>query len=401
MLTSTDMLPGLRSFLTAKPFATACLAIAMVVAVLGFAALADLTQFIVQVPRWMTMATHGVRFELLAFGLVAMAAGYAVARRNGYFGRRRLNVWLGVFILLAVSGYLNPPYLMFRTQHQNARFVSIDAVRNAPMLGVSDEHEVFVVEINGDARAYPLDWIMQPHVAGDAIGGEDVALTYCSLSHLGMAVTPELGGIKLDLKLLTQLKNNLVLFDAGTNKPIQQIWASFEGERERMREWPTRIMSFGAYQRLYPDGLVFFNPAYNPWNKLVRWMMYTVVGLQHARDDPVFPTIDRFDRRLPNKAYVYGVRVGDTKVAFTLDYIKRNGGIVNTEVGGKPLALVYFPDYGFVDAFERTVEGREITVYEIDPYGDTPHGKLERAVMAHEVFWFIWNTFYPDTELRA
>jgi hypothetical protein len=95
------------------------------------------------------------------------------------------------------------------------------------------------------------------------------------------------------------------------------------------------------------------------------------------------------------------VRVGDTKVAFTLDYIERNGGMVNTEVGGKPLVLVYFEDYGFVDAFERTAGGDVITVTEIDPYGRTPQGQLERAVMASEVFWFIWSTFYPDTGLEA
>jgi hypothetical protein len=130
-------------------------------------------------------------------------------------------------------------------------------------------------------------------------------------------------------------------------------------------------------------------------------MVYSVVGLQHAIEAPVFPTIHEFDTRLPNKAYVYGVRVGDTKVAFTLDYIERNGGMVNTEVGGKPLVLVYFEDYGFVDAFERTAGGDVITVTEIDPYGRTPQGQLERAVMASEVFWFIWSTFYPDTGLEA
>ncbi|MFB3078027.1 MAG: DUF3179 domain-containing (seleno)protein, partial [Lysobacterales bacterium] len=261
--------------------------------------------------------------------------------------------------------------------------------------------EVFVVEINGDARAYPLDWIMQPHVAGDVIGGELVALTYCSLSHLGMAVEPRLGGQELDLKLLTQLQNNLVMFDTKTNKPIQQIWARFEGETERMREWPTRIMSFGAFQTLYPEGLVFFNPPYNPWNKAVRWMMYSVVGLQHAIEEPIFPTIHEFDTRLPNKAYVYGVNMNGQQVAFTLDHIKQHGNVLNTEVGGEPLVLVYYEDQGFVDAFHRTLDGQTVTVAEIDYHGNTSQGQLQRAVMAHEVFWFIWSTFYPETDMRG
>jgi len=384
----------------AKLFTLACLLIAMLVAATGFLVLADLTQFVVEVPRWVTLFVHSIRMELFWLGVVAMAVGYVLARKDRLFSKRFLNWSLAVFLLMAISGYISPPFLMFRTQQHDAHFITIEQLGKIPMLQVTDGDEVFVVEINGDARAYPLDWMAQPHVAGDIIGGEEVALTFCSLSHLGMAVTPELNGQKLDLKLLTQLQNNLVLYDARTNKPIQQIWASFEGEQNRMREWPTRVMTLRAYRELYPEGRVFFNPAYNPWDKLVRWMVYSVVGLQHAIEEPIFPTIHRFDTRLPNKTYVYGVRVGDVTTAFTLDYIKRNGGIVNTEVGGKPLVLVYFEEYGFVDAFERSVDGAVITVTEVDPYGRTPDGQLERAVLASEVFWFIWSTFYPDTSVE-
>jgi hypothetical protein len=387
--------------LKSKLFTSACLLIAIVVAVIGFVVLADLTQFVVEVPRWVTMFIHSIRLQLFWVGVLAMTVGYVLGRKHHFFSKRLLNWSLAAFLLMAISGYISPPFLMFRTQQHDAHFISIEQLGKIPMVQVQDSDEVFVVEINGDARAYPLDWMAQPHVAGDTIGGEDVALTYCSLSHLGMAVTPELNDQKLDLKLLTQLQNNLVLYDTRTNKPIQQIWASFEGEQSRMREWPTRVMTFGAYRQLYPGGKVFFNPAYNPWNKLVRWMVYSVVGLQHTIEAPVFPTIHEFDTRLPNKTYVYGVRIGDTKVAFTLDYIKRKGSLVNTEVGGQPLVLVYFEDYGFVDAFERTVGGKAITVTEIDPYGRTPQGQLERAVLASEVFWFIWSTFYPDTGLQA
>ncbi len=387
--------------LTSKIFTSICLVVAMVIAVIGFSVLADLTQFVVEVPRWVTMFVHSIRLELFWAGVVAMAAGYVLGRKNKFFSNRFLNWSLVAFLLMSLSGYINPPFLMFKTQQHDARFIDIEQLRKIPAVDVADSDEVFVVEINGDARAFPLDWMAQPHVAGDTIGGEDIALTYCSLSHLGIAVTPVLDDHELDLKLLTQLQNNLVLYDTRTNKPIQQIWAHFEGEENRMREWPTRVMTFGAYRELYPEGKVFFNPAYNPWDKLVRWMVYSVVGLQHANEAPVFPTIHKFDSRLPNKTYVYGIRAGDAEKAFTLDYLKRNGNIVNTVVGGKPLVLVNFGKYGYVDAFERTVDGQVISVTEIDPYGMTPQGQLKRAVMASEVFWFIWSTFYPDTDLQA
>ena len=159
-------------------------------------------------------------------------------------------------------------------------------------------------------------------------------------------------------------------------------------------------MSFATFQQLYPDGRVFFNPPYSPWDKAVRWMMYSVVGLQHTIEEPVFPTIHEFDTRLPNKAYVYGLNMNGERMAFTLDHIKHHENVLNTEVGGEPLVLVYYQDLGFVDVFHRTIDGQVVTVTDIDYYGNTPHGQLTRAVMAHEVFWFIWKAFYPDSDVR-
>ncbi|MDP7101544.1 MAG: DUF3179 domain-containing (seleno)protein [Rhodospirillales bacterium] len=390
---------GMQKYITFDNTARASLVVALIVGVIGFVVLADLSQFVVEAPRNLTMKAFHWRFELITVGLFSAVYGYWVCRSRQLLSRRMLKWWLIAFIFLMVFGYFNATYMMFRTQHQTARFVPIENIVNAPTIEVRDTDEVFVVEINGDARAYPLDWITQPHIAGDMIGGKNVALTYCSLSHLGYAFTPKLGGKEVDLGVMTQLKNNLVMYDKNTNKPIQQIWGNFEGEKERMEMWPTRIMSFAAFRDLYPKGKVFHNPIHNPWDWFTRWMMFTVLDYQHVIEPPVFPTIDKYDERLPTKAYVYGLRVGDTKIAYTLDYIKRNGGIVNTEVGGKPIALVYYKDHDFVDAFERTVSGKIIEVKEVDEYGVSPHGKLKRVPMAVEIFWIIWHTFYPDTEL--
>ena len=48
---------------------------------------------------------------------------------------------------------------------------------------------------------------------GDA--GEDIVLTYCGLSNLGIAYTPSLGGKPLDLHPMTQLENNLATWSSA------------------------------------------------------------------------------------------------------------------------------------------------------------------------------------------
>lgn len=112
--------------LASKVFIGACLFIALLVAAIGFIALAHLTQFVVEVPRWVTMFTDSIRMELFWIGVVAMAAGYVLGRKHQLLSKRFLNWSLVAFLIMALSGDINPPFLMFRTQQHDARFTSIE-----------------------------------------------------------------------------------------------------------------------------------------------------------------------------------------------------------------------------------------------------------------------------------
>ena len=70
-------------------------------------------------------------------------------------------------------------------------------------------------------------------------------MTYCGLTNMGIAYTPELKGQPLEFKVMTQLRNNLVMWDMNNGEPIQQFWgaAATDGEQGvRMTEWPTLRM---------------------------------------------------------------------------------------------------------------------------------------------------------------
>ena len=127
---------------------------------------------------------------------------------------------------------------MFKSQHYGARFVTIEKA----LEHLSENEEALVLEINGDARAYPHIWITQPHIAGDIVGGEDVVMTYCGLSHLGIAFKNNVDGNKMDLKVMTQLRNNLVMFDAKTQEPIQQINACYYNSGLKLDEIASTVM---------------------------------------------------------------------------------------------------------------------------------------------------------------
>jgi len=381
--------------LTSKRNVIVLFAFAHLIALGGFAVLGDLTQLVVQFPRSVTMTVWDYRMEIMGVGLVAFIIAVFFSIRHRSLSRAMLAVNIIVFSGLFFSGFINVPYFMFPTQQGTAQYISITEAREY----LAQDENVMVVEINGDARAFPHNWIARPHVAGDVIGGEDVTLAYCSLSHLGTAYRPYAKGQKLDLKVMLQLENNLVLFDEKTNTPIQQIYGRLEHSGVRLKKYPTQVMSLGAFQRIYPAGKVFYNPAENLWDKMVRWMVFDVTQRQYTQDKPAFPTMKHRDDRLHPKEQVYGVVIGGDAVAYTKDFMRRNP-IVNMSIGGEDVVLAYYPEFDTVAGFSRKLNGRTVTTTEIDVQGNSPAGKLERIPVDSEVLWMIWSNFYPDTGLK-
>ena len=128
-----------------------------------------------------------------------------------------------VAALAFYSGYINPS-IMMRAQQSNARYYTIVEAKKH----LRPETSLIVIEAKGEARGHPDDHILRPHVAGtkDGLGGENVVMTYCGLTHMGIAYKPEIDGEQLELGVMTQLENNLVLWDKKSGEPIQQFWGT-------------------------------------------------------------------------------------------------------------------------------------------------------------------------------
>jgi len=388
-----------------------------------FKDLADISQWVLQSSRDFTMAVWFNRQLIAAVSLGTLIVAWIL-----WFGAReicRTGILIGltaVSLFLFFSGYINP-HLMFRSQQHTAQFVPVGEARpyfekafeyarfgwqEYPSI---DDISVMVLETDQGAIAYSDYFILQPHVAtGGTINDEPVVMTYCGLTNLGIAYSPVIDGQELELSVMTQLENNLVLWDHNSGQPIQQIWGTMEGapERGRMKEWPTTRMPFASFEKLYPDGRVFVNliddfgknPITAAWDRLTRHvMMYNGVSLQWVGDDPAFPTIEEFDERLPRKALIYGLNVGDDYVAYTKKFIVARGGIINTRIGGRDIVISYDEGFDSVGAFYNDTGG---AVERVDIHGHTAQGqRLARVeTLKNEAFWFIWANFYNDTDVN-
>ena len=378
------------------------LAIAYFTVLLAFFFLADLTQFIVHAPRGVHIGIFHIREELMIVGIIAFLAVMVANYKYRMLHWKAVALHTLGFVSLFVGGFLLVTYIMFTPQQYDAEFISIAEANKY----VKYQDEVMVVDVNGDARAYPHLWMRQPHIVGDTIGGEEVVMTYCSLSHSGLAYSPVLDGEELELKVFTQLQNNLIMYDTKTDQPIQQITGTTEHSNKELEQYPVQVMSYEAFRDIYPQGKVFYNPPRGFSDDMTRGMLMTVINWQHEMFGPVFPTIDVDApgiNTLHPKEQVWGVKLNGDKVAYTYDYFRANDWVINTNLGGKDIVLVYYPEYRTVGGFETSANGDLVSitdVNQIDVFGNTDKGQLKRIPVVSEVFWMVWYTFYPDTELK-
>ncbi|NBC34067.1 MAG: DUF3179 domain-containing protein [Alphaproteobacteria bacterium] len=119
---------------------------------------------------------------------------------------------------------------------------------------------VMGLEINGDARAYPLRILIWHEIVNDEVGGVPVAVTYCPLCNSGIVFDRRLGDRVLEFGTTGKLRySDLVMYDRQT----ESWWQQFLGEAivgeltgERLDIIPARLESLERFAERHPDGRV-------------------------------------------------------------------------------------------------------------------------------------------------
>lgn len=262
---------------------------------------------------------------------------------------------------------------------------------------LDDDEVVYAVELGGEAVAYPRRFMMIPHIAGKTIGGQEVVMTYCVLSNLPVVYENQLAGQETDLGVLIQTNNNLVLYDGSSGEIIQQITGQTEFGSPKMKTYANQMMGWSSFKALYPSGEVFVYP-YDRWLDRVLLAVFDR-GLKQQYDPeqgPMFPTLALADHRLPQKEQIWGLDLNGEQAAFTRSFFT-DQLVYNTTVGNLPVVLRFSDTYETLAAFYRQ-DARE--VQEVDIFGNTGGGKLERVSTHNGVFWMVWSHFYPNTRVN-
>ncbi|MEH6454354.1 MAG: DUF3179 domain-containing (seleno)protein [Psychromonas sp.] len=388
---------------------------AQIIAFILFKELADLSQWVIQGAREGTMAIWYNRIPLAITSVIALAIASAIwLKTKAGVGKKGFIALLVLFAINWFSGIINP-HLMMRPRQDNAVFINIEQAQKY----ITPEESVIVYEIDGKARAHADKQVLRPHVAGgEPVNGTEVVMTYCGLTNLGMAFIPEIDGQAVDMAPMTQLENNLVLFDKNTNEPIQQLWGQTEADvianiDRGMKEYPTFRMPFATFSQAYPDGEVFINdylvedmrtsfwsnPVVFVYDRAMELIFETAIHFQETEEAPVFPTIEHFDDRLTNKELIWGFDINDDYVSYTEEFVKENGHLINVTVGGQDIVISYDEQYQSLGIFYNNTSSN---INSIDFFGMTDIGiKLQRVeTVKAGIYWVVWANFFPETDLN-
>lgn len=294
---------------------------------------------------------------------------------------------------------------------------------------VADNEPVIAIEINGDARAYPLQVITWHEIVNDEIGGVPATITFCPLCNSAIVFDRRLNGETYEFGVSGLLHNSdLIMYDR-TN---ESLWQQFTGQAivgdltgEQLTMLPSSIVSFANFRDAFPEGKVMstdtgYSRAYgqNPYAG------YDTIGQNPFLFDGAI------DARLPGMARVVTVPLGEVDVAYPVDLLSELG-VIHDQQGGQDMVLFHIDgtssalgaaqisngdDVGATGVFDPHVDGQTLTFYRegellMDNETSSTWNILGQAIdgpLAGETltpivhadhFWFSWAAFKPDTIL--
>ncbi|GAB5467685.1 MAG: DUF3179 domain-containing protein [Rhodospirillales bacterium] len=259
--------------------------------------------------------------------------------------------------------------------------------------GLADREPVISLEIDGDARAYPLGIMIRHEIVNDRVAGQPVAITYCPLCNAALTFSREVDDQILQFGVSGLLRNaDLIMFD----RQSESWWQQFSGEAivgarsgQRLKLLPSRLESFGRFRARFPEGRVlipedperrdYFSNPYRGYD--------LPGGFSRFYDGPLPSGIEPMARVVA----LVDPESGKAE-AWSLTLLRLEGEIL---VGD--LRLSWIAGQSTALGAERIAEGRDVgnVVVErrtAEGWQDLPY---------HLVFAFAFHAFEPDATIHG
>ena len=311
----------------------------------------------------------------------------------------------------------------------NPRFID---VANPPDY-MKDNEPVISVEINGEAKAYPLAILVSHEIVNDELGGIPITVSFCPLCNTAIVFDRRVGGEILDFGTSGNLRlSDLVMWDRQTESWWQQITGeAIVGELTgtKLTFLPAPLISWNDFRTSFPQGQVLSRET--GFGRIYNYDIPPYGGYDALNRNPFLFSGD-FDDRLKPMERVVSLTIGDEAVAYPFEFLMENP-VVNDTVSGKDVVVFYVGGtlspfagpgasenrtVGSTGVFDPVVEGQKLTFgvrgnVIVDDETETTWNILGQGVVGPlkgtqltpivhaNHFWFAWFAFNPETAVRS
>jgi hypothetical protein len=337
---------------------------------------------------------HEFRWFFRGAFILAIAVGAFPAFRS-----RR--IWLPIIAALAAGTlvwFINFEMSADRIFRQPDKLV----LRHRRDSSVKEGSMVIGVEYNGEAKAYPIRYLVYHHQVQDTIGSKPVIVTYCSVCRTGCVFEPIVNGHLEKFRLVGMDHFNAMFEDATTHSWWRQATGEAVAgplEGARLPEIAASQLSLRKWLDLHPDSLVMQPDASSEEN-------YDSEGrFERGKSKGDLTRTDPGSWK--EKSWVVGVQIGTVSKAYDWNRLKKER-IINDVVGEVPVVLALSRDDNSFAAFRRPELSWEFALdgdilsafgqrYDLSGRNLGAPGRPLEVLEAHQEFWHSWRTFHPGT----
>jgi hypothetical protein len=270
---------------------------------------------------------------------------------------------------------------------------------------------VIGVSINGEEKAYPIQFIGYHHQVRDTLGNTPVMVTYCTVCRTGRVFSPIVSGQSETFRLVGMDHFNAMFEDKTTKSWWQQatgqaIAGPLKGSE--LKELPSRQTTLGNWLLQYPNSFVLqpdtmFNKEYK---ELALFDNGTIKGGLEKRDPSSWK----------NKSWVIGIEYDQHSKAVDWNRLVKEK-VIEDSLPQLPLLIVLANDTVNFHVWNRNVDGRVLnfrrenihdTLVDLNTQSKwtmdgicvegSLKGKQLQAIQAYQEFWHSWKYFHPNTQ---
>lgn len=300
------------------------------------------------------------------------------------------------FRMLADKMFLQPKEKVFADSNNNK---------------IPGDKLVIGLEINGVAKAYPIQVIGYHHQVRDTIGNTPVMVTYCTVCRTGRVFSPVVNGQPEEFRLVGMDHFNAMFEDSRTGS----WWRQATGEAitgplkgSSLEEIPSQQTSLAAWIATNPSSQIMqFDPSFvEDYEDLAEFDNGTIKSSLEKRDSASW----RF------KSWVIGVHTKQESKAYDWnELVKRS--IIQDSLSQLPLLILLEKDTVSFHVFNRmqgsqalhftwnaaTQELRDVQTGSLwNLKGECIEGPLSgmavQRIQAYQEFWHSWQSFHPDSK---